>query len=110
MVAFHRQAKPLGNEMLMQCGLLCLSNKKDECGCLLFKVNIVYTYMAGYQFLPIITSWNILCEIITRFFLFSPFLQAIFMQKDIINNAILLTFANDGYLLIGKTQGHEVNG
>jgi hypothetical protein len=32
------------------------------------------------------------------------------MQKDKTNNAILLTFANDGYLLIGETQGHEVNG
>jgi hypothetical protein len=34
----------------------------------------------------------------------SPFPQAIFMHKDIANNAILPTFANDGYLLIGETQ------
>jgi hypothetical protein len=35
----------------MRCwvGLLCLSNRKDECGILLFKVSRIYTYMAGYQ-------------------------------------------------------------
>jgi len=32
------------------------------------------------------------------------------MQKDTANNAILPTFANDGYLLIGDTRGREVNG
>jgi hypothetical protein len=33
-----------------------------------------------------------------------------FMQNDTSNNAILPTFASDGYLLIRKTRGHEVNG
>jgi hypothetical protein len=83
---------------------------KDECGSLLFKVSIVYTYMAGYPFLHIITSYNILCEIITRFFLCFHFPQAILMQKDTTNNAIIPTFASDGYMLIGETRGHEVNG
>jgi hypothetical protein len=32
------------------------------------------------------------------------------MQKDTANNAIIPTYASDGYLLIGETQGHEVNG
>ncbi len=29
-------------------GLLCLGNRKDECGNLLVKVSRIYTYMAGY--------------------------------------------------------------
>jgi hypothetical protein len=86
--------------MLMLFGLLCLGNKKDECGSLFFKMSTVCTYMARYHFLHIITSYNILCEIITRFFLCSHFRQAILMHKDTTNNAIIPTFTNDGYLLI----------
>ncbi len=95
----------LGSWMLNLCRVRqsLMELKLHKCGCLLFKVNIVYTYMVGYGFFHIITNWNIFCKIITRFFLYSPFPQAILMQKDTINNAILLTFASDGYLLIGET-------
>jgi hypothetical protein len=32
------------------------------------------------------------------------------MPKDITKNAILPTFANNGYMMRGETKGHEVNG
>jgi hypothetical protein len=32
------------------------------------------------------------------------------MQNDTLDNAIISTFANEGYLSIEKTRGHEVKG
>ncbi len=48
----------LGRCMLNLCRVWqsFMELKLHKCGCLLFKVNIVYTYMARYMFLHIITS------------------------------------------------------
>ncbi len=110
MVAFHRQAKPLRRWGVDVVWVAMFRQQEGWMWVLAFQGEYnIHLYgrvsiFAHYHKLEHI-MW-----IITRFYLYSPFPQAILMQKDTANNAILPTFANDGYLLIGDTRGREVNG
>jgi hypothetical protein len=109
-VAFHRQAKPLGRWDVNVVWVVLFRQQEGQMWVLAFQGEYnIHLYgkvlvFAHYHKLKHLV-WNH-----HKVFPIFSFSSSHIHVEGYTNNVILPTFASDGYLLIGKTRGHGVNG